>query len=106
MAASPTIPYLEMKLNDLKAFLKPSEKGKTLVLIIEKKEYKVVGKALVPMRQGETGLFQKINMSTKLATAKLLLKSNTGDNLKVFLDDGYLYEIIDGKTPLKIAKKV
>ena len=106
MALSPTIPYMDMTLADLKLFLKPSEKDKTLVLIIQGKEFKLIGKTLIPMKTGETGLFQKMNISSTLASAKLLLKTKQGDNLKVFLSDRYLYEVINPTKIIKIGKAI
>lgn len=105
MPLSPTIPYLDMSLNDFKLFLKPTEKDKILVFIIQNKEFKVVGVNLVPIKRDETGLFQKVKLNITLQVAKMLMKRNAGDNLKVFLNDKYLYEVINGK-PTKIGRAV
>ena len=99
-------PKLEISYKDFIKLLSPMEKGKNLVFIIDRHPYIVYNRMLklfdITKYHGSLEVINFPNL--KLSFAKTLL-SPQGENLKLVLEDGFIYEVQRGKV-VKIGKEI
>lgn len=101
---------LDLTVQEFKEFLRPSEKDKILVLIVERRPYAIINRRIGPFDITKyKGSLEVIQTTLNRLQLMTLFNPKRGENLRVILADGFEYEVINGipkKTGLRSMKRI